>query len=224
MKEYVRNCPKCNKILKYSGYETHRVASKQGTTCKSCVEKTPEWRRKIGEKNSTYRKGKTYEELYGKDTAERLKREHSEKLKGRKRPEFSEQWRRNISESHKNSKAFQEVMQSEEYRHNRRDIAIRNAYNGELSIEEWESLQLPKRLYYLKVKSITNQQPLHLLEHYGKRGMAGDDGYHLDHIYPISLGFANNISAEKIGHISNLQMLHWKENLIKSNKIVENEK
>lgn len=224
MKEYIRNCPKCNKVLRYKNYETHRRASKKNTVCKSCVERTPEWRRKIGEKSSAYRKGKTWETLYGKEIADRLKKEHSEKLKGRRRPEFSEEWRRNISESHKNSKAFQEAMQSQEYRQKRREIVIQNAYKGELSVEEWESRQSALRLYRLEVLRITKQQPLHLLEHYEKRGTAAEDGYHLDHIYPISLGFNNNIPPEEIGHISNLQMLHWKDNVLKSNKIAEDGK
>ncbi len=39
--------------------------------------------------------------------------------------------------------------------------------------------------------------------------------YHIDHIYSIKQGFLNNIPLEIITHPCNLQMIHYKENLIK---------
>lgn len=67
--------------------------------------------------------------------------------------------------------------------------------------------------YRNRVDSITRTQPLHLLENIDKRGKAGIDGaYHLDHIKSVFSGFKNSVSPEVIGHISNLQMLPWKDN------------
>ena len=70
--------------------------------------------------------------------------------------------------------------------------------------------------YRTNVLRITNQQPLHLLEHFEKRGVNGQIGaYTLDHIISVKRGFIENIPAEKIGDISNLQMLPWEENITK---------
>jgi hypothetical protein len=46
----------------------------------------------------------------------------------------------------------------------------------------------------------------------------GGDGYHLDHIIPIHYGFVNGILPTIIADVNNLQMLTWRENIIKSNK------
>lgn len=40
-------------------------------------------------------------------------------------------------------------------------------------------------------------------------------GYQLDHILSIRYGFENNISPEEIAKLENLQLLPWKENLLK---------
>jgi hypothetical protein len=52
------------------------------------------------------------------------------------------------------------------------------------------------------------------------RSRAGvENGYQLDHIMPISHGFKNDIAPEILAHPHNLQMLPWKENLKKSDKV-----
>lgn len=74
---------------------------------------------------------------------------------------------------------------------------------------------IKKRRYYIDVWKITNRQPLHLLENIEKRGKAkkDTDNYQVDHIIPIIEGYKNNIPASVIGDISNLRMIHWKENI-----------
>ena len=73
--------------------------------------------------------------------------------------------------------------------------------------------------YELIVKKITNQQPIHLLNNFGKRGKTGIEGaYHLDHKYSIVEGFKNNILPEIIVNINNLEFIPWKENLSKRAK------
>ena len=75
---------------------------------------------------------------------------------------------------------------------------------------------LDKRLYYAKVWEITEQQPLYILENSDKRGWKN---YHLDHIYPISMGYKDKIPPEKMGNIKNLRFIHYTENLDKGSKI-----
>lgn len=75
--------------------------------------------------------------------------------------------------------------------------------------------------YRLKVHSITMSQPLHLLEHFEKRGPSTSlpsDNHHIDHIFSVMDGFHNNVPPEIIGHISNLRMLHHSENVRKNGK------
>jgi len=103
-----------------------------------------------------------------------------------------------------NSLTFEQRMQG---------IARRNGYETyeeyRTSLDAWEA-------YKIDVWRITNQQPLHLLENYDKRGINGEDGaYTLDHIYSIRKGFNNNVPPDEIGTISNLQMLPWLDNIIK---------
>ncbi len=77
-----------------------------------------------------------------------------------------------------------------------------------------------RKKYYREVRKITRKQDISILENYDKlRGLCGVDGaYQLDHIIPVSVGYERGLSAEKIGHISNLQIIPWKDNLLKSNK------
>jgi len=88
---------------------------------------------------------------------------------------------------------------------------------GYISYEDYLQ-KLPTRYrYYTLVRTISEKQPLHLLENFDKpRGRAGKSGmYHLDHMISINYGFKNNIDPKIIGHISNLQFITWQENLQK---------
>jgi predicted transcriptional regulator len=75
---------------------------------------------------------------------------------------------------------------------------------------------LDKKLYYAMVWEITEQQPLYILENSDKRGWKN---HHLDHIYPISMGYKEKIPPEKVGNIKNLRFIHYTENLDKGSKI-----
>ena len=75
---------------------------------------------------------------------------------------------------------------------------------------------LDKKLYYAIVWEVTEQQPLYILENSDKRGWKN---HHLDHIYPISMGYKEKIPPEKVGNIKNLRFIHYTENLDKGSKI-----
>jgi len=74
-----------------------------------------------------------------------------------------------------------------------------------------------KKRYYVMVRQITENQPIHTLENYDNpRTLCGiTGGYQLDHIISISSGFENKIPPEVIGNIKNLQFITWEENLSK---------
>jgi hypothetical protein len=80
---------------------------------------------------------------------------------------------------------------------------------------------LEKKLYYAMVWEVTESQPLFILENFDKRGWKN---YHLDHIYPISMGYKEQIAPEKIGNIKNLRFIHYEENLKKGSKITNDSK
>lgn len=78
--------------------------------------------------------------------------------------------------------------------------------------------QLPKyKAYSNEVRLITGRQPLHQLENYDKRGKSrkNSDAYQVDHRYSVIEGFKNGIDPNILGHITNLQMLPWRDNLKK---------
>ena len=77
---------------------------------------------------------------------------------------------------------------------------------------------LDKRLYYLKVWSITESNPLHKLKHFKKRGFSRRQ-YHLDHIFPISVAFVEGIPPEVIGDMRNLQFILGSKNIKKGNTV-----
>ena len=74
-----------------------------------------------------------------------------------------------------------------------------------------------KKRYYIMVRQITENQPIHTLENYDKgRSLAGTpNGYQLDHIISIGHGFENKIPPNVIGNIENLQFIKWEDNLRK---------
>jgi len=80
---------------------------------------------------------------------------------------------------------------------------------------------LENKLYYAMVWEVTAEQPLRILENFDKRGWKN---HHLDHIYPIAVGFHNNISPKKIGNIKNLRFIPYKENLSKGSTLTNESK
>jgi hypothetical protein len=175
---------------------------------------TEEHKRKISEALKGKYKGVSHIERYGKETADMIRESRNEKLTGRKRAPFSDEWKENMSKSRKDPNSdYQKWMKSDEYRETRRRIAVEN--QTDVSYEDWLSKLGEKDLYYHKVMKHTKKQPIHLLDDYDKRGNSKNDGYHLDHIKSISYGFHNDIPAEEIGDISNLRFIHWLDNVKK---------
>jgi len=80
---------------------------------------------------------------------------------------------------------------------------------------------LEKKLYYAMVWEVTEEQPLQILENSDKRGWKN---HHLDHIYPIAMGFHNKIPPKKIGNVKNLRFIPYKDNLSKGSSITNESK
>lgn len=77
------------------------------------------------------------------------------------------------------------------------------------------------KLYNIAVRTLTAQiyrKNKHTINPHNYTRSSKGDGYHLDHIIPVSYGYMNNIKIEDIACVSNLQMLPWRENLQKHAK------
>jgi len=79
-----------------------------------------------------------------------------------------------------------------------------------------------KKKYFRTVRALTRKQDITTLLNYDKllenRGLNGVSGAHqLDHIISVSEGYRQNIPPEQIANIDNLQIIPWKDNLLKSN-------
>lgn len=90
-----------------------------------------------------------------------------------------------------------------------------------LTAEEWANTKDQRYLYILEVIRETKKQDLTKLIDYDKLGHIRENGYHLDHIYPKSKGFDNNIPPELIGDIRNLRIIPGIDNVKKGATIIE---
>ena len=102
------------------------------------------------------------------------------------------------------------------------DIQYRDNYflkQFGVTAEQWAETKDDRYLYILEVLRITKQQPIHKLPNFDKIGRIENGGYSIDHIYPKSKAFDNNIPASLIGDIRNLQIIPGIENSIKRENI-----
>lgn len=73
------------------------------------------------------------------------------------------------------------------------------------------------QLYRAKCLKASNTYDLSALDNFYLRGTNGTPGaYQLDHLVSISYGFKNNIDPKIIGHICNLEMVPWLDNVRKN--------
>ena len=98
-----------------------------------------------------------------------------------------------------------------------KDVISQKTKNTKVENGEWLADELREvfELYKSKVRTITRHNELNLLENYDKRGRTN---YHLDHKYSIWQGFIDNTPPMIVGHIKNLKMVPFQENLAKYNK------
>jgi len=76
--------------------------------------------------------------------------------------------------------------------------------------------------YRRRVRQVTDDQPIHTLPNYEKRGR-GKDKFHLDHIVSQKHGFDLGIPYWLIGHISNLRFIPERQNCSKQHLVDEDE-
>jgi len=218
---FVRNCPLCNSTIEYTDRSNFRRANKKKSACNSC---TP--------RHSPESKAKISESLRGKKHPTRKSNTKKGKLQpfSRKCPScfrdvfYTSKWsvtRANKNKSVCNSCSAKNYKKSWTYvikeEHIKKMAANKAGYS---SYESYITDLDNRKKYYREVRKITHKQDISILENYNKlRGVCGiPDAYQLDHIIPISVGYEQGIPPDVIGDILNLQIIPWKDNLLKSNK------
>lgn len=134
-----------------------------------------------------------------------------------------EQWNKGKVMTEEWRKAYRENVWDNDERNKKISIArkeIRAKELGYTSWQDWYDQQPERKQYYYDVWRLT-EEVVHLIPNYDPelRGIAGKEGaYQVDHIVPISKGFADNMPPEEIARPENLRFIPWKDNLIKGAK------
>lgn len=199
--KFERNCPQCNTLIKYKSYQGYESGIKLNSKCRKC--------------GSGWSKGLT------KETSDSIRMNAKNGSKTKKEKFKSGElhpWNKGLTKEtsqilKKNAEAHRGFKHTEE---TKRII-------GKHSKERWDSGYYDNqygdnhtefKYYQHKVHRLTDKVK-HLIEGYdeSKRGKMGVSGaYQIDHIVDIKYGFDNNIPAEDIAHISNLQFIPWEDN------------
>ena len=194
-------------------------------TAKFCTHKcSTDWNKG----KPTWNAGKTYEEIYTEEQIQYIKskQSHPGELNPNYGKKHSDRVKRIISKANKGRDAWNKGLQTPGMYVNRDQTGEKNPTiqkilrEDNITYEEYLGRFTEKELYIKEVRRITSQQPIETLENYDKRGTGFGD-YHLDHIYPVSMGFRRGIPAEIIGDIKNLQFIPMEENLTKNAKVTE---
>jgi len=203
---YSRKCPKCDSTISYKGGKHGKYACRNaaaaGKLCKKCM--------MLG-KSHKERWGTQYDVITAKRNISLQNTPHwwQDKIVDARHKNGTYV----ISERHKDILRIVSKFCSRgaEHIHIKKILIEQN-----ITWDEYKSASSEYMNYCRDVAYWTNRSGYTLLEHHDKRGKAGTLGaYQLDHIIEKSVGFINNIPAEVIGHISNLQYIPWEENLKK---------
>lgn len=213
----IRKCPNCNKDIKYKTDRQLRRSAKNNSYCKEC--------KYIKTKKTITDLWKTdaYNGRKGQICTDDMKRNISNGLKDYWQSDRSTDHRNSICEYMTNrivsNETKEKIRKFNEGANNPKVKQLLEKLN--ISADEYHNMMPEREKYYKAVWRVTKRQPLHMLENFEHRGRTT---YHLDHKMSIIYGFLNNIPADIIGHIDNLQMLPYKENLKKGGKNLENRK
>jgi hypothetical protein len=216
-----RECPKCKNIVTYTSRGNYRRAVRKNSLCNKCTVRTST---EISEKIRQSLLGRKYPNRKSNCKAGKILLYKRECPSCKRELSYSNNWSAvratrhnavcNSCSSRIYKKSWTYVIKED---HVKKMAAKKAGYDTyEKYIQDLDN----RKKYYREVRKITRQQNISVLENYDKlRGLCGVDGaYQLDHVIPVSIGYQQGIAPEKIGDISNLQIIPWKDNLYKSNK------
>jgi uncharacterized protein YukE len=200
---FSRNCPKCNVEIIYNGSSQYHSAERENRKCRKC--------------GCGHWKGKT------KDTDEKLNK-MSQKVSSTWKEKFNNGysvWNTGLS---KNTNDILKTISDKNKNYKHTDTAKEKI--SKHSKHLWDSGHFNNQIrnnhnefkkYQNRVHKLTKKVK-HLISGYDetKHGIMGKVGaYQIDHIIDIKYGFDNDIPAEQIADLSNLQFISWEENIKK---------
>lgn len=146
MTEFSKICPKCKRIIYYKRKIYMDKSIKLNSECRSCADKNkscftnqktlfsricPMCQCLMYYKNKYILETNSRKNSNCKNCADKLL---SQKVKGKKRPVFSDEWRKNLSIGHKKSQKWHDSMHTPEYREKHRQKMYRLIDNGNVSV------------------------------------------------------------------------------------------
>ena len=198
--KFERICPSCNEMIKYKSYQGYETGVKRNSKCQKCgcgwmkgqTKENNKTVKKMGEKVSN--KWKEHFNNGYQVWNKGLNKENNEIVKL-------------VSEKRKGKKHTEEV---------KKTISFHSKMRWEQGLydNQYGEKHNEFKKYQNKVHKLTRKIK-HLIEGYdeSKHGKMGKSGaYQIDHIIDIKFGFDNNIPAEEIANIKNLQFISWEEN------------
>lgn len=216
---YKRNCPNCGDEIQYINPRSFKWADRDKKPCRKC------YTLKISETlKQKIKNGEFIPHVRNSELEKNLIRPFSKKCPNcQNEMRYTSKWKRDHSEKNKTlcnscstykyKKNFKNIINSEHVKQMRATKA------GYESFAEYEREYPKKKMYKNEVWRLTYKQPLESLENFHLRGKCGVEGaWQIDHIKSIDWGYRNGVAAEEIARFSNLRMIPWKENLLKSSK------
>jgi uncharacterized protein YukE len=183
--KFERNCPSCGNLINYKSYQGYETAIKRNSKCQKC--------------GCGWMKGQTKENFKNGYVVWNKGLTKNDNLIVK-----------NISEKRKGKKHSEDVKELISFHSKLR--WSQGVYDNQYGKNYTEF-----KKYQHKVHNLTSKIK-HLIEGYdktkhGKMGVQG--AYQIDHIIDIKYGFDNNIPAEEIADLQNLQFIPWEENIKK---------
>jgi hypothetical protein len=187
--------------------------------CFKAAPKCPVVKKKAGERSGASRKGK----LLSDNQREKLRnallgRECKPETRKKIKESNKEHWKTNTRTPWNKGKTGVQVPW------NKGKTGYAMPPRRKISEEDYQNYQRYKRAVYSASRKTYNQN-ISLLNPNGLLlGRSGaQDAHQIDHKVPISVGYQLKIPVVVISMVENLQIMPWKENLIKSNRHESNE-
>lgn len=188
---------KINNLNKYGVENTSKLESVKNKTKNTCLKKyqetTPLKNLKIKEKIKI-----TCIKKYGVDNPSK-----SEEVKRKKIKKYIQKY------------GVDNPSKSDEVKEKIKKVRIKNGSYYNLTDEEYKNL----KSYRASVSYYTNKTYIEFKDEINPLNLIrGIKNYHIDHIFPISEGWKNNIDPKHLSNKNNLRIILAKENREKSNK------
>lgn len=199
-----RNCRQCDGLFSHHiNIDGRSLVIRNVWFCSdACRERRmadPAYRKKLSDRS----KERCQREDYRKANSERTRRRHAADSPEKKKAIAAKRRQTNLERD------------PEYYKNWGRRCMLKKLENGHISSFDDEKTDTEYTIYKKEVQRYTNMADIKTLEGHDRRSKRG---MHLDHKFPIILGFFYGIPPELIGDLANLEFLTSQENQTKQGK------